>query len=184
LYVAGTPDAVRSAESTRLTVTRLAVVAYYDLAASIALVESTERSEAVARESLRILGVRRGAGLSSDLDVARAEAEADRRPPLAADARRRRNDPQGALALLTGREIYVPPIDLETSVDAEAALDVWLARTGTLPAVRAADASAEAARADRAAARAGMLPTLSASLSERFTSAPGFGVYSKRSSTG
>lgn len=169
-------DAARlTEESTRLSVHRATVIAYYELAASIALVESSERSETVARESLRVLGVRRGAGLSSDLDVARAEAEAERRAQVAADARRRRNDARRNLGLLMGQEVDVAPIDLETPIDAEASLESWLARTGMLPSVRAADAAAEAARADRASARAGLAPVVSAQLSERFTSAPGFG---------
>ncbi len=70
-------DATRMLEqATLLEVERRALLAYYDLAAGIALVESAERAEAVARESLRILQVRLAAGLASELDAARSEAEA------------------------------------------------------------------------------------------------------------
>jgi len=162
-------------EATRLVVTQRTVLAYYELAAAIALVESAERSETVARESLRVLGVRRTAGLSSDLDVARAEAEAERRAQLVSDAGRRRNDARRALELLMGSDVDATAIDLESTNDAEAPLETWIERAGALPLVRAADASAAAARSERAAARSALVPVISGALSERFTSAPGFG---------
>lgn len=169
-------DAARSSrDAAVLEVTRRTALAYYDLVAGIALVTSTERSETVSRESLRVLRVRLSAGLVSELDVARAEAEAERRASLAADARRLRDDARRALELLVGHEVDVEPVALDPSLDEAAALATFLASAGALPAVMAADANAEAARSERAAARAGALPTLVATASERFTSAPGFG---------
>lgn len=171
-------DAARLAEeSTRLTVATQALSAYYDLAAAIALVESAERSESVARESARVLRVRLGAGLVSELEVARADAEAERRMQIVAEARLRRADARRTLELLVGAPIDASPIAIEASVDPEAALEVWLERAGALPSVRAADARAAAAASERSAARAGVFPTLTAVASERFTSAPGFSQY-------
>lgn len=169
-------DATRMLEqATLLEVERRALLAYYDLAAGIALVESAERAEAVARESLRILQVRLAAGLASELDAARSEAEAERRAQTAAEARRLRGDAERRLELLVGTDVDVAPIPLEASLEPEPPLATWLERAGGLPDVRSAEAVERAARADRAAARAAYLPTLSAVASERFTSAPGFG---------
>lgn len=171
-------DAARlGEESTRLLVATQAVRAYYDLAAGIALVESAERSEAVARESARVLRVRLGAGLVSELEVARADAEAERRLQIVAEARLRRANAKRTLELLVGAEVDASPLAIDATTDAEAALDVWLARAGALPSVRAADARAAASMAERSAARAAYLPTLTAVAAERFTSAPGFGQY-------
>ena len=122
-----------------------------------------------------MLRVRLGAGLVSELDVARAEAEAERVASLASDARRMRDDGRRALELLVGHSVDDAPLTLEPTMDQELPLATFLARVGALPSVRAADASAMAASRQQGVARAGALPVVVATASERFTTAPGFG---------
>lgn len=157
-----------------LEVDRQVVRAYYDAIATRELSASAERSLAVARENLAVIETRTRAGLSSELDRERALASVSRATERVADAARLRAEAARRLRVLTGLDAPADAPDAP-ALEGDGVLGDHLGELTAIPSVRAAEAEADAARAELSAARSGYAPRLSASASERFTNSTGFG---------
>ena len=150
---------------------------YTRIVAAEALVDAAKRSIAAAEANLDVVKLRKGAGTASDLDVERASAEVSRAEQNLADATYTRITARQALASLSG----VVPTDgappLDDDLHAEPALEAWLGSTlAALPTVKSASLDAVAAKKNESAAWDALLPVVSATATERFTNAVGFGT--------
>ncbi|AKF07855.1 TolC family protein [Sandaracinus amylolyticus] len=151
------------------------VTAYHALVAARAVQDAAARTLSAAEENLAVVSSRADAGLASELDRQRAIADVERAHQSVAEA-----DLQEALA---SRQLYVATslepdgtrASLDASLEDEAPLATWMRAASDLPAVRAAVHDVRAAELARDAAWQSMLPTISASASERITNAAGFG---------
>jgi outer membrane protein TolC len=166
-----------SHESAQLEAQRTAVRQYYRVVASEALTRSTEDALAAAQKNLEWLRARRSAGLASELDERRAQADVERNRNLVADAVYQCAVARRALETVSGVAPSPGAPALSAGLAPESPLEDWLGVDvdEQVPSVRARgrEALAQAGRAK--AAQALLYPTLEASASERFTNAPGFG---------
>lgn len=166
------------ARATALDVERLVVRDYYQLVAGAALVDAGVRTRDAAAQNLDVVRQRRDAGVASDLDVDRASAEVERARQTIADAEYLRVVAARALESASGRAAgVVAPGDYPADdLREEAPLAAWEAAVGAgaVPSVAAAAAEERAADRNRHAARAALLPTISATAQERLTNATGF----------
>lgn len=170
----GAKAAATQAASTELRVQSLASQNYYQLVANLALVEASREALDVARASLRIAEERHGAGTTALLDVDRARAEVERNVQQLAAAELQVSLGARALQSLTG---ISPALEGEGPVaddlHEELPLERFQAPDDKIPALAAAIqsrvASDQAARAQRLV----LVPSLSASVTERVTNAEG-----------
>jgi outer membrane protein TolC len=173
-------DATAAAQHAHRTATRLDVEdrvtrAYYQVAADESVLEAARRALAASDASLGVVHLRRAAGTASELDVDRAIAEVEQRKQAIAAAdyglsvARRTLETMSGLPATPGASL--PGDDLHD----EAPLDAWEARAGSLPAVQASVLDATAADRTASATLAAAFPTLTATATERFTNATGFG---------
>lgn len=153
---------------------RQVVTAYYAAAGAQALGASAAKSLAVARAQLEQQTSRSAAGVGSELDVARAEAEVDRAIQVLADATAHLATSRRALRTLTGlepsTELSLPEDDLHP----EAPVGELEARAVGGPAVVAAEHEASAATRAASGTTAALIPSVSAQFTQRFTNATGF----------
>lgn len=154
---------------------RAIVRAYYAWIGGAASVTAATDARAAADANLTLVERRAAAQLASPLDVARARAAiADADATIAAAAlvvaTARRE-----LATATGLTLAAAAPALPTDDAAEPPLAGWLGAADRAPELDAAAARARAVSARVAASRAGYLPTIAATASERWTNAPGFG---------
>lgn len=156
-------------------VERAVVRAFYQWVGNAALVRSAQVAEKAAQDNLAVVEQRAGAGLASALDVSRARAQVARARESIASAQLGVATAQRTLRTLTGIEPTGEAPPLPADLAPEAPIADWLSRAGSLPELRAAQASQRAAEASAQAERLGWLPTLSAFASERVTNAAGFG---------
>jgi outer membrane protein TolC len=156
-------------------VERAVVRAFYQWVGGAALVRSAEIARAAAVDNLGVVEQRAAAGLASTLDVSRARAQVARADASIASAELTVATARRTLRTLTGIEPGGEAPPLPEDVQAEAALDEWLAQIPGLPELRAAEAALRATEANARAERMGWLPTVSAFASERITNAAGFG---------
>ena len=173
---AATTEAARvRAQGTGLDVEKAVVRAYYQVVAVEATLAAAERALATSQESQAIVSTRREAGSASELDTERARAEVARQRQVVASAEQARAVARRSLESLSGltpAEGASPlPEDPLADEPALAALEPGAAQ---LPAVRAAALETRAAEKNADAAWAALLPTVSASATERLTSATGF----------
>jgi len=156
-------------------VERAVVRAFYQWVGNAALVRSAQVAEKAAQDNLAVVEQRAGAGLASSLDVSRARAQVARARESIASAQLGVATAQRTLRTLTGIEPAGEAPPLPEDLAPEAPIADWLSRAGSLPELRAAQASQRAAEASAQAESLGWLPTLSAFASERITNAAGFG---------
>lgn len=161
-------------ESGALDVRATTVTTYYQLVAARAVTTSATRALATAEENLGVATVRAGAGLASDLDVARASADVERARQTVAEAELQVALAERSLFVLTGLSPSTAPVVLDDDLHAETALGRWTLHADGAPSVRAAALDREAAERSRDGAWMALLPTLSGSASERVTNAAGF----------
>lgn len=154
---------------------RAVVRAFYQWVGNAALVRSAQVAEKAAQDNLAVVEQRASAGLASPLDVSRARAQVARARESIASAELGVVTAQRTLRTLTGLETASEAPPLPEDLAPEAPLEAWLSRVGSLPELRAAQASQRAAQASAQAERLAWLPTLSAFASERVTNAAGFG---------
>jgi outer membrane protein TolC len=150
---------------------------YTRIVAAEALVDAAKRSIAAADANLKVVQLRKTAGTASDLDVERATAEVSRAEQNLADASYTEVTSRQALASLSG----IVPTDGAPSLDddlhAEAPLETWLGGSlAALPTVKAASLDVVAAKKNESAAWDALLPVVSATATEKFTNAVGFGT--------
>jgi outer membrane protein TolC len=151
------------------TVTR----SYFVYVGASALTKAAEKSLHSAEDNLNFVKNRAEFGAATELDVARANANVERARQDVADADLSRKLTARNLETLTG--IQPNPVS-ETSfqsLDPESPLSDWMSNTDT-PADKVQRELLAASASGRKAARAALLPTLSANAQERLTNATGF----------
>jgi outer membrane protein TolC len=171
-----TADAARmrasaSSDDAEKSVTR----AYYQVVASEATKVAAAQALATAEESRTITQRRVEAGSASDLEMERARAEVARARQVVASATQACAVARRSLATLSGLapsegSVPLPDDDLAPAPPA-AQLEPG---TDRLPSIQAAALDVRAASKSEDAAWGALLPTLSASASERLTNATGF----------
>jgi outer membrane protein len=169
-------DAARATrDATTVGVDRQVVSAYYQWVGGTALRVSSEAAAKTAADNLAVLESRLAAGLTRDLDVARARAQLARAQQSIADADLAVASARRTLRTLTGLEPSgdAPPLPADTAP--EAPLEAWLAAVDRAPEVAAARTTADAATARAEADRWGFAPTVGGFARERLTNAAGFG---------
>lgn len=147
--------------------------AYYQLVGSSALAQAAERSVALAQENYRFVETRNRLGNATQLDVQRARANLERARQDLADARLGRDLAARDLETLSGLTPTAVDSFSEVSLEHEAPLKEWLQGEPT-PADLVQKELTKAAASGHAAAKAALLPTLSANAQERLTNATGF----------
>ena len=161
--------------ATALQIQGLVAQDYYQLVANLALVTASAKALEVSRENLRLAQNRYDAGVVPELDVDRARAEVEQQNQQVATA--------GLQVALAARALEsasgVAPdaattVPLDDDLHPEAALQGFEAGIEQLPAVSAATESTRAAEQQADAQKLTLVPTLSGSITERYTSAPGF----------
>ncbi len=158
----------------RDTVARQVATTYYSYAAALALRGSARRSLEVAEAQLRLQEVRLSAGAAMELELLRARAEQQRARQTLTDTEVLVANTRRALRTLTGVEVDEATSLPEDQTAAEGSLEELEARTGELPAVKAAEKDAEAAEISARAARFVLVPNVTAHFTERISNATGF----------
>ncbi|MEJ7727721.1 MAG: TolC family protein [Polyangiaceae bacterium] len=166
-----------SKERARATVdevNRVIAQRYYQLVASEALIESSQRSVQAAEESARIAQIRKDAGAATELDVQRAAAEVEANRQRYADADYLRSVSRRALQSLSGLTPAGGAPKLTDDLTPEAGLESWGGSdVSPLPSVRASGLERKAAERTAFAAKAALVPTVAAQANEHFTNATG-----------
>jgi outer membrane protein TolC len=171
-----TADAARErANAAKLDVQKSVARTYFQYVAACALVAAAEQSRDAAKENEQVVSLRHNAGLASDLDLARASADTDRARQSISDAELTRELAARSLETLTGLWPSGPVPPLDDNLAEEAALASWQRTSATLPQVRAAELDLVAAQKSASAAWLAYVPTLSGTVTEHLTNAPGFG---------
>jgi outer membrane protein len=150
---------------------------YFQLVGSRAMVESAERSLAVAEQALAFVAARREVGVASAAEVARAEAEVHRARQMIQEAGLGVTLAERNLANLTGAELAgraLPEMDARGAGEL-GALEERLARVSEAPLVRAAAHDVLAAERGLHQGWLAFVPTVAGSATERATNAVGFG---------
>jgi outer membrane protein TolC len=149
--------------------------AYFQVLASESVHASAQRSLETQKKNVAFVETRRAAGVASELDARRAQAEVERAKQDVAEAVYQVTTARRALETASGLspEPGAPP--LADDLRAEAPLAELLSvPEDALPDVIAAQRETKAQETVARATRAGLLPTLSVAGTERFTNATGF----------
>jgi outer membrane protein TolC len=163
--------------STELDTSKSVARTYYQLVGAEALVLSAERSLAASEDNQAFVEKRLDAGFASALDVQRAVAAVEASRQDVAQAELTRVLAVRALSTTTGLSATPGGPALEDDLHDEAPLESWEGTAiGGLPSVVAANLDARAARKNADATRDALVPTVSATGTERFTNAAGFGT--------
>jgi outer membrane protein TolC len=147
---------------------------YYQLLGQEAVLEASKRTLGVAQKNLQQVQDQVELGTASELDVQRARAEIARAEGDVASANFAVVTARRQLATTTTIEPEPATEFIDDDLHQEKPLETWLSSSGSTPAVTVANASRRAADASAEAARAAWYPTLSASAQERFTNATSF----------
>lgn len=146
---------------------------YFFFVGASAMAAAAEKSLHSAEANLAYVQIRAELGAATQLDVARASANVERARQDVADANLSRQLTARNLTTLTGLQPSPVEGNFLASLEPEQPLDDWLKNTDT-PADRVQRELLAAAASGRKAAKAALLPTLSASAQERLTNATGF----------
>jgi outer membrane protein TolC len=169
-------EAARDRRNAAVTTTAQQVtVAWFRRLAATAVEEAAAQATQTADDNVSFVARRVEAGLASELDRQRALADAARSRETLADASLEVALANRQLVVLTGIEPDGAPYELEPAGPETTDLTAWLARLESVSSVAAAEGDARAARRDRTAAASGILPTVDAFATERWTNAAGFG---------
>lgn len=155
-------------------VRRQVVSTWYSVVGARAVVDSAQRSLALAKAQLEQTRSRQAAGVANELELERAKAEVERNQQVLADAVALEATTARALRSLTGLEPGVLPAVPDDDLHAEAPVDTLEARAGELPQVQAADADARAAGRAFTAAALALVPSVNAQFTQQLTNATGF----------
>jgi outer membrane protein TolC len=168
--------AAREQASTDLRVQSIVAQDYHQLVANLALVQASRRSLEVAREGLRIAETRHEAGAAAPLDVDRARAEVERNVQQLASAEFDVSVVARALESTTG---MTPELDgevfLADDLHEEAPLERFQSAEDQIPQIAAATLTSAASEEQARAQRLSLVPSLSGSVTQRWTNAEGFG---------
>jgi len=181
----GAANATREAQraqvgATQLEVQKTVARTWYQLVGAAAVARAARRTLAAARDNASVIATRVEAGLASELDAKRALAEVERDRQAIEEADYTVGNLSRSLATVSG---LAPAMDTSMATSslpsddlhAEAPLSDWLTKLNAVPSVEAANHDRQASSLTAAAARAALLPSVSAQLTERATNATGFG---------
>jgi outer membrane protein TolC len=172
----GTDAAEAEALAARVAVEGAVARAWHQVVAAEAVLVEATRSSSAAEENLDFLRRRGAAGVASDLEVERAVAERERTRQQVSEAGFQLAVARRTLASASGLAPTPGAPGLAASLDAPPPLEVAEATlVERLPSLAAARHRAAAASARHRAAQGALLPVVSASGTERFTNAAGFG---------
>lgn len=162
------------AQATAQDTDRALAQRYFQAIAAHALLDAANRAVLAAEAAQKVAVLREGAGTTSSLETDRAAAEVARSTQSVADAELLRVVSRRALESTSGLKPSDGAPALADDLKDEAALDTWEKDAKDTPAVRAAQLEKEAAESSATAAWAALLPTVSATATERATNATGF----------
>ncbi|MEO8905468.1 MAG: TolC family protein [Polyangiaceae bacterium] len=163
-----------SERATSFDTQRQVTLAYYQLVANAALLESATRTLSVAQQNLQTVRDREQSGTASELDVQRAIADVATAEQQVASAGLGVTSNARNLGTLSGVEPDPSALPLTDDLREEPPLAQWLRSSSTSPSVRSAAASRRAAQKSADAARASWLPTVTGTATERYTNATAF----------
>ncbi len=161
-------------QTTQEQVARQVILAYFVAASAGYLTEVAERSLVVAQAQLELVSSRKSAGVATELDVVRADAEVQRNRQLVADAKGSLSNATQLLQSLTGLAVEHIPRIADDDLKPEPALDTLWARIEAAPAVQQAEAESLRAGSVTRVAWAQAAPTVAAQFTQRLTNATGF----------
>jgi outer membrane protein TolC len=161
------------AQATARDTDRAVVDAYYDRISAYGVEQAALRALRASRESQDVIRGKRAAELASDTDMARAEAEVERRVQALAEAGLARTLAERRLRTLTGLEARGEAQLPELDVTPPPPLSALTGTVDTLPGVRAATADEAASASKKSAAWLTLVPRLNAEATQRFTNVIG-----------
>jgi outer membrane protein TolC len=178
LKVSAASESSSAAESKELLtqdqVRRQVVTAYFSWAGAQGVLDSAQKSLAVAKAQVEQQTARKEAGVATELELVRASAEVERNTQVVADAEALLANSRRSLRTLSGLE---PGEDTALPVDdlhPESPLAELEGRADGLPSITSAEHDATAASRSWTAAAATLAPTVNAQFTQRFTNATGF----------
>jgi outer membrane protein TolC len=154
------------------------ITAYYSLVASRAVRDAAERTLATSEENVGVVSSRVDAGLGSELDRQRAIADVERARQSVAEAELAEAIAARNLYVTTGLAADISDAALDDELAPEDPLEQYTGTAEQQPGVRAAELDVRAARHALDAAWLTLVPTVSATASERLTNATGFNAQS------
>ena len=167
--------AKRRDASTRESVHRQVVTAFYGYLGARALLESAQRSLALSLAQVEVTAARTAAGVANELELMRGKAEVERNQQLVADAEALVANGARSLETLTGLtpgEVPLLPVD---ALQALPTLESFLGKgVENRPAVQAAESDVKTASRNATAGTLALVPSVSAQFTQRFTNATGF----------
>ena len=162
------------AQATAQDVDKALAQRYFQAIAAHAQVEAANRAVGAAQAAEKVAVARQSAGTTSTLEVDRSAAEVARAQQSVADAELLRVVSRRALESTAGLKPSDGAPAFADDLKDEAALATWESQAKETPSVLAARLDKEAADKTKAAAWATLLPTISATATERATNATGF----------
>lgn len=166
--------AAARAQGTARDVDRTLAQRYFQAIASEALLDAANKAVAAAEATLKVAEARESAGATSSLEIERAAAEVARSKQSVADATLLRAVSRRALESTSGLKPSEGAPAFTDDLRDEGPVDTWEKGAATAPAVVAAHHDQQAADRNATAAWAALLPTVSATATERLTNATGF----------
>jgi outer membrane protein TolC len=160
--------------STRDTVHRQVISAFYSYLGARSLLESAQRSLALAQAQVEVTKARTTAGVANELELMRSNAEVERNQQLVADAEAMVAIGARSLETLSGLTPGEVPLLPTDDLHPAPVLEELQGGVGSLATVRAAEADATAASRTSTAATLALVPTINAQFTERLTNATGF----------
>jgi outer membrane protein TolC len=158
-------------EDVRRTVARQ----WFTWVAATALRDAATRALEAADRAVARTRNRAAAGAGSALDVLRAESDAARARQRISDAELSVDEAARVLHSVTGVEVREAPSLAEDDLHDEGPLGTWTRGAEEAPSVRAAQSDARVSDAQSRAAWFALAPTVSATATQRWTNAAGFG---------
>jgi outer membrane protein TolC len=150
------------------------VQAWFQVLVADAVLEQAERSRQTAQDNLDTAAARATAGLATELDVLRAQADVASADQVIADAGLARTLARRNVRTLTGMEVDDAAPELTASLQPSAALQDFMPGIERRARFAQADVTAEQAQAEVLRSRQAWYPTLSAVAQEFVTNASGF----------
>jgi outer membrane protein TolC len=161
-------------QTSREQVARQVILAYFVVASAGYLTEVAERSLMVAQAQLELISARKSAGVATELEVVRSEAEVQRNRQLVADAKGSLSNATQLLSSLTGLAVEHIPRIADDDLQPEPPLEALWTRIDAAPAVQQAEADRLRAGSVTRVAWAQAAPTVAAQFTQRLTNATGF----------
>jgi outer membrane protein TolC len=167
--------AEKTARATALDVEKQVARQYYQLVGAGALRQAGQRTLDAAEQSLALTRERESSGVATALDIDRASAEIERARQSISDAELTQELSRRALRTLTGIEANEGVPSAEDDLHDEPPLATWEALSQRdAPTIASSAELRRSADASALAAKLSLLPTISASVQEHLTNAPGF----------